>query len=132
MNPGKISLAAVIWSAFLPPVSVNIGQPAGDHQPEFKTVFLSGEKDYALIRTPQILTTHQGTLLVFAQGREGQHDQSGNDIIMKRSTDQGQNWTPLQVIAENGDNSLNSVCVLQTRAATDPPPRPEDAMASPR
>jgi sialidase-1 len=88
---------------------------AGADEPQFKTVFVSGENDYELIRTPQILTTRQRTLLVFAQGREGQHDQSANDIVLKRSTDGGGTWSPLKVIAEDGDNSLNSICVLQVR-----------------
>ena len=90
----------------------------GGHQmqaavPTYSQVFVSGENDYHLIRTPQILATRDGTLLVFAQGREGHHDQSGNDILLKRSTDGGSTWSDLQVIAEDGKNSLNSVCVMQ-------------------
>lgn len=84
-------------------------------EPTFQDVFVSGEGDYALIRTPQILVTHRGTLIVFAQGREGHHDQSGNDIILKRSDDDGKTWSDLQVIASDGDHSLNSICVLQLR-----------------
>jgi len=84
-------------------------------EPQFATVFASGEHGYALIRTPQILVTRDGSLLVFAQGRAGEHDQSANDIILKRSTDGGATWSPLLVIAEDGENSLNSICVLQVR-----------------
>ena len=90
----------------------------GSHQmqaavPTYSQVFVSGENDYHLIRTPQILATRDETLLVFAQGREGHHDQSGNDILLKRSSDGGSSWSDLKVIAEDGKNSLNSVCVLQ-------------------
>ena len=90
----------------------------GGHQmqaavPTYSQVFVSGENDYHLIRTPQILATRDETLLVFAQGREGHHDQSGNDILLKRSTDGGSTWSDLKVIADDGKNSLNSVCVLQ-------------------
>ena len=74
---------------------------ANSAEPEFRDVFVSGENGYQLIRTPQILSTKNDTLLVFAQGREGNHDQSGNDIILKRSTDAGETWSALQVTAED-------------------------------
>ena len=82
-------------------------------EPTYTEVFVSGENGYHLIRTPQILATRAKTLLVFAEGREGHHDQSGNDILLKRSIDGGATWSALKVIAEDGNNSLNSVCVLQ-------------------
>jgi hypothetical protein len=84
-------------------------------EPVFQDVFVSGEGGYELIRTPQILVTDKNTLLVFAQGREGRHDQSGNDIILKRSKDDGKSWSELQIIASDGDHSLNSICVVQLR-----------------
>jgi len=108
----RVSGLAAIVSAFL--MAVGAAGPPID-EPEFTTVFVSGEVGYELIRTPQILVTREGTLLVFAQGREGHHDQSGNDIIVKRSVDGGRSWSPPAVIAEDGPNSLNSVCVLQLR-----------------
>tara|TARA_Y100001934_G_scaffold278755_1_gene380786 strand:- start:718 stop:1962 length:1245 start_codon:yes stop_codon:yes gene_type:complete len=86
---------------------------AADGDPQITEVFVSGENGYHLIRTPQILAARDGTLLVFAQGRQGHHDQSNNDIILKRSTDGGATWSNLQIIAEDGENSLNSVCALQ-------------------
>lgn len=88
-------------------------RPAQSADPTYTEVFVSGENGYHLIRTPQILATRDKTLLVFAQGREGKHDQSGNDIILKRCMDGGATWSDLQVIAEDGKNSFNSVCVLQ-------------------
>ena len=101
--------ASLLWIALL--MSCDRSAQAAD--PTYSEVFVSGENGYHLIRTPQILAIADKTLLVFAQGREGHHDQSGNDILLKRSTDGGATWSKLRVIAEDGKNSLNSVCVLQ-------------------
>ena len=101
--------ASLLWIALLIPCD----HSAQAADPTYSEVFVSSENGYHLIRTPQILATRNKTLLVFAQGREGHHDQSGNDILLKRSTDGGATWSMLRVIAEDGKNSLNSVCVLQ-------------------
>jgi len=101
--------------AFLALCLIAIGRSVFAVEPTFQDVFVSGEGDYALIRTPQIFVTDQDTLLVFAQGREGHHDQSGNDIILKRREDDGKSWSDLRIIASDGDHSLNSICVLQSR-----------------
>ena len=102
-------IASLNWIALL----ILGGYQAQAAEPTYTEVFVSGENGYHLIRTPQILATRDKTLLVFAQGREGHHDQSGNDILLKRSTDGGGTWSDLKVIAEDGKNSLYSVCVLQ-------------------
>jgi len=102
-------ITSLIWIASL----ILCGPQTRAAEPTYCEVFVSGESGYHLIRTPQILATRDETLLVFAQGREGHHDQSGNDILLKRSIDGGKTWSDLKVIAEDGKNSLNSVCVLQ-------------------
>ena len=102
-------VTASIFTALL----ILSGQQTQATDPTYSEVFVSGENDYHLIRTPQILATRAKTLLVFAQGRDGHHDQSGNDILLKRSSDGGNTWSNLKVIAEDGKNSLNSICVLQ-------------------
>jgi len=83
--------------------------------PELSVVYAQTEGKYEVIRTPQLLATRAGTLLVFAQGRSGSHDASDNDIIVKRSTDRGRTWSPLQVLADQGADSFNSICVVQLR-----------------
>ena len=40
-------------------------------------------------------------------------DQAANHIVLKRSTDGGRTWGPLQVVARDGTNSLNNPCVVQ-------------------
>src|SRR4051812_6116793 len=84
-------------------------------EPRFSLVFAGKEGKYEVVRTPQLLVTKAGTLLAFAQGRSGMRDRSDNDIILKRSTDGGETWPAVQVIADEGKDSLNSICVVQLR-----------------
>jgi sialidase-1 len=88
---------------------------AGGHcvEPEFSDVFTSGQEGYASIRIPAVLVTKQGAVLAFAEGRQWPKDQAENDIIAKRSIDGGRTWSPLQVIHEDGANSLNNPTVVQ-------------------
>ena len=49
-----------------------------------------------------------GTLLAFAEGREGNcRDNYDVDIVMKRSFDGGKNWGPLQLIWEDSSNTCS-------------------------
>ena len=58
-------------------------------------------------RIPSLVTTQKGTLLAFAERRIGLGDHAQNDIVLRRSFDEGKNWDPIQVIADFGKNSLN-------------------------
>jgi sialidase-1 len=84
--------------------SLSVGAP----QPEFTDVFRSKAEGYASIRIPSVVVTKSGVVLAFAEGREKPSDQAENDIILKRSTDGGKSWGRLQVVAEDGANSLNN------------------------
>jgi sialidase-1 len=68
---------------------------------------------YPSIRIPALLSTQRGMLLALAEGRAAPTDQAANQIILKRSTDCGRTWGPLQVVAREGKNSLNNPCVVQ-------------------
>jgi sialidase-1 len=75
---------------------------------EFSDVFTSGKDGYPSIRIPAVVATKAGTVLAFAEGRERPTDQASNDLILKRSTDGGKTWGHMQVVAEDGANSLNN------------------------
>jgi sialidase-1 len=63
-------------------------------------------------RIPSLITTREGTLLAIAERRLGLHDHSQNDIVLKRSEDNGETWSEVQVIYEDGKNSLNDPCAV--------------------
>lgn len=71
---------------------------------ETSVPFRAGQEGYASFRIPAVVATGGGTLLAFCEGRVGSRDDFGNiDIVLKRSTDGGLTWGPLQVAAKNGD-----------------------------
>ena len=77
-------------------------------EPQFSDVFTSGKEGYKSIRIPSVVVTKKGVVLAFAEGRERPTDQAENDIILRRSSDGGRTWGALQVLHEDGKNSLNN------------------------
>jgi sialidase-1 len=84
--------------------------------PERRTVFNPATDGYASIRIPALLTTRRGTLLALAEGRNAAADQAANQLILKRSTDGGKSWRPLQRILRDGNNSFNNPCLVEERS----------------
>lgn len=65
-------------------------------------VFISGTEGYTTYRIPAIIRLPNGQLLAFCEGRVNNAGDFGNiDIVLKRSTDGGNSWGPLQVVTDN-------------------------------
>jgi len=78
-------------------------------EPVFHPVFVPASDGFKSIRIPSVVITPKGTLLAFAEGRlNANSDQAENKIIAKRSTDSGATWSPLALLADDGENSLNN------------------------
>ncbi|NEE06871.1 laminin G [Streptomyces sp. SID7499] len=108
--------ATVAAGALLAPITPAHGQPAGG-APEFDQQVLfkaSQDPGYACFRIPAIVRTTSGTLLAFAEGRVlNCGDAADIDIVVKRSTDGGRTWGPLQVVTEGaGDTHGNPAPVV--------------------
>ena len=82
---------------------------------ESAVVFEAGVDDYPHIRIPSILALSNGTILAFAEGRQG-GDHAKNDIILKRSMDNGKTWGAVQVIDDQGGDSLNDPLPVEVRS----------------
>ena len=67
-------------------------------------------------RIPSLITANNGTVLAFSERRVGLHDHAQNDIVVRRSEDNGKTWGEIQVIADHGKKSLNDplAVVLET------------------
>lgn len=65
-------------------------------------VFEKGSGGYNVFRIPAIVRAANGDLLAFCEAREG-GDASEIDLVLKRSTDAGATWGPLQVVEESED-----------------------------
>ena len=91
------------------------GQVAA-RDPRYTEVYTSGEKGYNTFRIPSIIATSRGTLLAFAEARrDGGGDAGDIDLVLKRSLDGGQTWSPLQVIGDNGPNTFGNPCPVVDR-----------------
>lgn len=64
------------------------------------TLLFEPDKDgYAIMHVPALVMTKNGTLLAFAEGRTGNGmDWAEMDLLMRRSTDNGQHWEPVKVV----------------------------------
>lgn len=63
-------------------------------------------------RIPALLCAKDGSLLALCERRIGLHDHAENDIVLRRSADGGRSWQELQVIADEGGDSLNDPCAV--------------------
>ena len=81
-------------------------------EPHATDVFVGGA-GYPAFRIPSLVHTQSGALLAFAEGRQSLNDHSQNDIVLRRSLDGGQTWGALQVLHDDGANSLNNPCAVQ-------------------
>jgi len=73
---------------------------------ELTDVFISGSEGYHTYRIPAIVSTNEGTLLAFCEGRKtGRGDHGDLDLVLRRSADDGKTWLPMQLVYEEGDTA---------------------------
>lgn len=89
-------LAISAWSL----ITTAVGAPGSEVAEGLTSyrVFTAGKDGYPHYRIPTIVTSRKGTLLAFAEGRYHPTDHGRNDIVLKRSTDNGKTWSPLITI----------------------------------
>ena len=109
-RPQFTALILALLAPFFPPLNVSAASPL-----PLVDVFINGQDGYPAFRIPALITTQRGTLLAFAEGRASLRDHAENDIVLKRSTDGGQTWGPLQIVHEDGANSLGNPTVVILR-----------------
>ncbi|MFI7137014.1 exo-alpha-sialidase [Streptomyces massasporeus] len=108
--------AAVAAGVLLAPTAPVHSQPVAALTEFHQQVLFKASQDpgYACFRIPAIVRTTSGTLLAFAEGRVlNCGDAADIDIVLKRSTDGGRTWGPLQVVTEGaGDTHGNPAPVV--------------------
>lgn len=74
------------------------------------TPFVKATDGYFVYRIPSLLVTPKGTLLAFCEGRKTSlSDDGDNDLVLRRSTDGGRTWKPLQLVHEEGGDAVISI-----------------------
>jgi len=83
-------------------------------------VFLGGEEGYHTYRIPSVITTLNGTLLAFCEGRrESGRDQSPTDMMLRRSFDGGVTWELMQTaVAAVPDAAMDPCPVVDRTTGT--------------
>lgn len=79
-------------------------------------IFRAGEGGYHTYRIPAIVTTTKGTLLAFCEGRKNGGGDAGDiDLVLRRSTDSGKTWGPMQVVVDDGEKTCGNPCPIVDR-----------------
>jgi sialidase-1 len=72
-------------------------------------VYVAGEGAYHTYRIPALIVSAKGVLLAFCEGRRTGADDSGDiDVVLRRSFDGGKTWSPLQVVADEGGDTIGN------------------------
>ncbi|TXS63213.1 laminin G [Streptomyces sp. me109] len=120
----RSTAAAALTAALTAAALIALPGPAGAQQAtapaEFEQQVLfkaAQDPGYACFRIPAVVRTPRGTLLAFAEARVHDCGDAGDiDIVVKRSTDGGRTWGPLQIVNEGaGDTHGNPAPVVDAR-----------------
>jgi sialidase-1 len=77
-----------------------------DDQPVKTDVFVSGTDGYHTYRIPAVIVTPKGTVLAFCEGRKTSRSDHGDlDLVLRRSSDRGKTWAPMQIVYEEGGDA---------------------------
>ncbi|HEY3560876.1 MAG TPA: sialidase family protein, partial [Kribbella sp.] len=122
--PGRLAAAAllVFVSFTAPPARATdtpeSAAPAGSAPfVEDSVLFQQKTEGYSCFRIPAVVHATNGDVLAFAEGRVADCGDDGDiDIVLRRSTDGGKTWGPLQVVSDgNGSTHGNPVPIVDNR-----------------
>lgn len=112
---GCVALLASLAGASVPSAVAAPAQTDQGSRCEGSVPFTAGADGYRGFRIPAIVATRSGTLLAFAEGRLASLSDAGNiDLVLKRSTDGGCTWGPLQVVHDSGPNTAGNPAPVVT------------------
>jgi len=93
----------IAFAVFLGVVSLCSNSFAADDALRQVDVFTSGTDGYHTYRIPGVVLSSDDTLLAFCEGRKtGRGDHGDLDLMLRRSTDGGLTWGPMQLVYEEG------------------------------
>ena len=76
-----------------------------------QTLWEGGRGGYHTYRIPALAVTPRGTVLAFCEGRRNGAADSGEiDLLVKRSTDNGETWSRQEVLRTDNSNTCGNPC----------------------
>lgn len=115
LTPGRLAAAALlVFGSLTAPAAEATGEAPFV---EDNVLFQQKTNGYACFRIPAVVRATDGTVLAFAEGRVADCGDDGDiDIVLRRSTDGGKSWGPLQVVSDgNGSTHGNPVPIVDAR-----------------
>lgn len=92
------------------------GQTVDPPVPDGQPLYVGGDGGYHTYRIPALVTTDRGTILAFCEGRKHSSSDTGDiDLLVRRSTDHGQTWSPPQIVWDDADNTCGNPCPVLDR-----------------
>jgi sialidase-1 len=97
-------------------VAIAQALPAAEPRLDKTDLFHSGQAGYETFRVPGIVVTREGTVLTYCEARRGSRsDWADIEILLCRSTNGGQTWSPPQRIADAGKETVNNAVAIVDR-----------------
>lgn len=97
IRPARFVLALFVFA-----MSASVGFSADLTQSD---LLVGGEGGYHTYRIPALVVATTGNVLAFCEGRrDGRGDSGKIDLVLKRSTDGGKSWLPMQLVRSDGEN----------------------------
>lgn len=78
-------------------------------------LFQSGVGPYAQYRIPSIVETKKGSLLAFAEGRVQPSDTGDINVLLRKSRDGGNTWSPPVVVADREADTIGNPTAVVDR-----------------
>jgi sialidase-1 len=87
---------------------------AGPHEVD---LFTEGDNGFHSYRIPSLIVTPKGTILAFAEARKANKSDFGHiETVLRRSSDGGTSWSPIQVVASDGENAVQNPTTVIDRS----------------
>jgi sialidase-1 len=110
-----------IWAVAIPGIAMSDSStkpaaPDASTPPGIEpiTLYKEAEGGYSIYRIPALIVTDRGTVLAFCEGRRtarGPRNDSGEiNTVLRRSTNNGKTFSPLQVVWADGPNTCGNPC----------------------
>ena len=74
-------------------------------------IYRAGTDGCHTYRIPAMVVSKKGTILAFCEARiDSARDYGDIDLALKRSFDNGESWTDMQIIWDDGENTIGNPC----------------------
>lgn len=85
-------------------------------EPEKVDVYVGGTDGYASFRIPALGKALDGSFLAFCEGRrQSANDHGAIEVQLRRSSDHGRTWGPIQVVWSDSGNTCGNPTVVTDR-----------------